>query len=66
MSLTWTQPEAIANCLEEAYPEAEVMDIEHAELVLLVSGLREFDHNAATPREEQLDAVLFIWNSLRG
>lgn len=64
MKLTWEDYPALAAALDKAYPDADLLNLEHGDLVEMVNALPGFEGPATPPAGEILDAILYAWVGL--
>jgi FeS assembly protein IscX len=62
MALTWQEPGEIAWALHDAYPEADVLDLNFVDLHGMIVGLAEFDDDPDAASEARLEAIVMAWH----
>ncbi|MGL5784104.1 MAG: Fe-S cluster assembly protein IscX [Alphaproteobacteria bacterium] len=61
MSLSWTDIEEIAELLEEAHPEADLLGLRFTDLWRWVQQLPDFSDDPARSNERILEAIQAAW-----
>jgi FeS assembly protein IscX len=65
MALTWNEPLAIAWALEEAYPDADPLDLNFVDLHRMITSLPGFDDDPSASDEARLEAIVMAWHEQR-
>jgi FeS assembly protein IscX len=61
MGLRWTDSRDIAIALDEAHPDADVVNIRFTDLWAWVQALPEFDDDPQKSNEKVLEAIQMAW-----
>jgi FeS assembly protein IscX len=61
MGLRWTDSRNIAIALDEAHPDADVVNIRFTDLWAWVQALPEFDDDPQKSNEKVLEAIQMAW-----
>ncbi|MGD9637430.1 MAG: Fe-S cluster assembly protein IscX [Alphaproteobacteria bacterium] len=64
MKLKWENYGAIADALEEKYPEEDLIHIKQERIIELVSSLEDFEDETVPRDRELVKAVHYAWINL--
>jgi FeS assembly protein IscX len=62
MTLTWDDPEDIANELARTNPDVDPLDLSLVDLHTMVLDLPDFDDDPDAANETKLEAIVLAWN----
>jgi FeS assembly protein IscX len=65
MGLTWTEPLDVAFALEDAYPDADPLDLNFVDLHRMITALPDFDDDPEASSETLLEAIVTAWHEQR-
>jgi FeS assembly protein IscX len=65
MGLTWNEPREVAWALDDAYPDADPLDLNFVDLHRMILALPGFDDDPEASSEAKLEAIVMAWHEQR-